>query len=551
MPGMRALSPADLDAIPRLGWVGEPTPITPLPRAAEALGLEWLGVKRDDLLDLPYGGAKPRKLDYVLAAPPFADAPVWSSSGGIGSGSLVALTVAAERLDRRLRAHMFWTPLSEGVTDNLAFTASGPSAIFFYGSRVSMAVCRPAVLLCARESGAPVLPPGATSPRGMIGTVRAGLELAQQIREGAVPTPDRVYVALGSGGTAVGLAVGLALGGVRTEVRAVAVVERLLALGPRIRGLEHAALAELARFGLPAPELPIALTVDHAHAGAAYAHPSVESIAAVDTIAPEGIHLEPVYTGKAMAALCADARAGGLRNVIFWSTVRRALPAPDPAWRDRLPPALRRRLEAPVAALVTRRRVFLGLAAAASVALVVRTTGYAPLPDLHLEVFSTWQARVLLAAAEAILPPDTDGALLAAIPGRIDRYFVGMPPKMKREAKAMLALIEHGTPIGCRLPRFTRLAPADRAAHLATLDARGGRLSQAARGLRDLVMLGFYQQPETWPAIGYDGPRLPRDYDPLGPARTSWPAYDALVARGHFPQAPDAENVALPKGVLR
>jgi len=377
------LTPADFDAIPRLGWVREATPVTSLPATAESLGLSYLGVKRDDLLEPLHGGTKPRKLDYVLAAPPFADAPAWASSGGIGSGSLVALTAAAQKLDRRLRAHMFWTP-------------------------------------CERIAG-------------------------------------------------------------------------------------------------------------------------------------EGVHLEPVYTGKAMAAVIGDARRLGLRNVLFWCTVRRSLPEPDPAWRERLPPALRRRLDDPASARVTRRRVLVGLAAAAAVGVAIRTTGYADLPGFPGEVLSTWHAHVIMAAAEALLPPDTDPAQIAAIPARLDRYLVGMPPKVKREAKAMLALIEHGTtPLGGEIHRLTRIAPAERERYLAGLEAKGGVRSQAYRALRDLVMLGYYQQPSTWRRIHYEGPRVPLSYDPRGPVtmggdppaqpvRVPWPAYDALVAKAG----------ALPKGVLR
>ncbi|XYH95018.1 hypothetical protein ACMHYB_45525 [Sorangium sp. So ce1128] len=59
-----------IDRIPRLGWVGAPSPVAALPRLASALGLDFLGVKRDDLCEPVHGGMKMRKLDYVLAAPP-------------------------------------------------------------------------------------------------------------------------------------------------------------------------------------------------------------------------------------------------------------------------------------------------------------------------------------------------------------------------------------------------------------------------------------------------------------------------------------------------
>jgi D-cysteine desulfhydrase len=387
------------------------------------------------------------------------------------------------------------------------------------------------VVLGGRDGDVPVIPPGATSPLGMMGTVRAGLELAEQIHGGAVPEPDRIYVALGSGGTAIGLAIGLSLGGIRTPVTAVAVVEHLLSAGPRLASLTRDALAELARWGVVAPPGDLPLLVDRDHLGSAYAHPTPASLAACVTLAAEGIDLEPVYTGKAMAAVIADARRLGLRNVLFWSTVRRALPEPAAGWRDKLPPALHRRLDAPPPGRVTRRRVLAGLAAAAAVGVGVRLTGYDDLPGFPGEVLSAWHARVILAAAEALLPPDTDPDVLERIPARLDRYLVGMPPKVKREVKAMLGVIEHGTtPLGHTLHRFTLLAAVERERYLAGLAARGDLYAQVYNGIRDLVMLGCYQQPATWKALGYEGPKLPLDYDPRGPARPAWPVYDALVA---------------------
>jgi D-cysteine desulfhydrase len=525
------LSPSDLDAIPRLDWVRAPTPVTALPGVAASLGLAYLGVKRDDLCEPFHGGNKPRKLEYVLAAAPYADAPVWAAAGGIGSGAVVALTGAARALGRRVEAHLFWTPLSDGVVENLAFTASGPTRIHYYGSRVAMGLRRPSVLIGARTRGVPVILPGATSPRGMIGCVRAGLELAAQVRAGELPEPQRVYVALGSGGTAVGIAMGLVLGGLRTTVAAVAVVERLFATRGRLRALERALRAELSLAGIEAPPGPLPIVLDHDHLGLGYAHPSAESLAACDALATEGIGLEPVYTGKAMSALFADARRLGLREVVFWNTVRRSPIPHDPDWRDRLPAALRRRLEAPAAGLFTRRRVLVTLGGAAAVALAVRITGYPPLPGWSGAVLAPWEAHVLHAAAEALVGDAATAAELAAIPERVDRYLTGMPPSVKREAHAMFAFVEHATtPLGRRLSRLTLLAAPDREAFLAGLEARGGVASQAYRAIRDLCVLGLYQQPSTWPALGYEGPRQPLGYDPRGPERWSWPAYDAMVA---------------------
>src|SRR5262245_31962209 len=56
-----------LDAIPRLGLVGEPTPLTFAPRLSSAYGGPQLLFKRDDLLPVAFGGNKVRSLDFIVA----------------------------------------------------------------------------------------------------------------------------------------------------------------------------------------------------------------------------------------------------------------------------------------------------------------------------------------------------------------------------------------------------------------------------------------------------------------------------------------------------
>jgi D-cysteine desulfhydrase len=135
-----------------------------------------------------------------------------------------------------------------------------------------------------------------------------------------------------------------------------------------------------------------------------------------------------------------------------------------------------------------------------------------------------------------LLPPLPGGRGLRQVAANVDRYLAAMPSEMLRDIHLMFALIEHGTtPLGLRLSRFTRLAPEEREAYLAGLAARGGRLAQAYRGLRDLCMLGYYQEEATWEALGYGGPWISRAPRPRS-AR-----YAALVA----------PSGALPRGTVR
>ncbi len=333
------------DRIPHLGWVTEPSPVDHLPELAQELGLEYLGVKRDDRLGPLAGGNKVRKLDYLLAEPPFKDAPAWRSLGAIGSGHLVAMSMAAQRLGRRLSAHCFWEPPSGNVLENLAFIAGTSHDVAFYPSRLSMAVQRPALLLGAGSELMPVVPPGGSTPAGLVGFVRAGLELAEQVARGELPAPERIYVALGSGGTAVGLATGLRLAGLATEERAVATLEPWLSRRARIDALHARITSYLERAGVTVRDRGASLSVARAHVGGGYGVPTEESLALCAHARLAHLPLEPVYTGKAMAALFAEARLHGLRRVLFWLTThRRPLPEP-PGWRGCLPAALSRRLE--------------------------------------------------------------------------------------------------------------------------------------------------------------------------------------------------------------
>jgi D-cysteine desulfhydrase len=317
----------------------------------------------------------------------------------------------------------------------------------------------------------------------------------------------------------------------------VRVVARAFAGAGRIRGLLRGTARALRAAGLDASAVrasALPLRLDHRHAGPGYAVVTAESLAACAHLQNDGIGLEPVYTGKAMAALFADARAGRVKTALFWQTARREplLHAAD--WRERLPPALARRVRdherGGEPARPSRRRVVVALGAVATAAaLGVRTTGYQPVEGLT--VLASWQAEVVRAAADALLVPTPDEATLADVAARVDRYLVAMPKPVLRDVDLLLGLIEHGTTaLGGYLHRFTALGRTEREAFLSGLATRGGLLAQAYGALRDLCMLGLYQRAAAWPALGYEGPRLPSTYDPRGPERIPWPAYEALRA---------------------
>lgn len=512
--------------LPSVGWITGPSPLTPLPVLARHLGLSSLTVKRDDLLPGLHGGNKLRKLDVLLATPPFQDAPRIASLGAIGSGHLAASAAAAAALGKELDAHMFMEPLSEGVLENLAFVASAPARITFYGSRVEVGLRKPALVMKPVVDGAAMIPPGGTLPAAVAGFARAGFELKAQIDAGELEAPDVIYCALGTAGTAAGLALGLGMAGVKAEIRAVATVERWFATRATMRRVIAGAAAWLRAQGIAADSaqaLPVILV--HRQLGRGYGIPTAQSIAAIEVMRSEGVPGEPVYTGKAFAALLADAarhKAG--QRVLFWNTLRRGPLPHDENWRDKLPPRLSRQLDLATTPSRWSRRLFLlGSVATLGACAAPRFMGYREVGWAG-QVLSSWEAQVLAAAAAVLSGvPELSGLAVAA---NVDRYLVPMPEKTQGEIHQLLALVEHGTtPLALMGARFTRLGKDAREAWLLSLSARGGLLAQAFRGLRDLVMLGTYQEAESWRGLGYGGP-----WPPLNAPELVGAPYEALRA---------------------
>ena len=114
-----------------------------------------------------------------------------------------------------------------------------------------------------------------------------------------MPEPSHVVCAVGTGGTAAGLAVGLGLAGLDTKVLGVVVNDKLR--------LDHSTLMKLASrtahlAGAPVPDRD-RLVVTNDFLGAGYGHPTPESESALQSV--DELRLDPVYTAKAMAAALA------------------------------------------------------------------------------------------------------------------------------------------------------------------------------------------------------------------------------------------------------
>ena len=127
-----------------------------------------------------------------------------------------------------------------------------------------------------------------------------------------------------------------------------------------------------------------------------------------------------------------------------------------------------------------------------------------------LRFLSRKEYAVVTQAAVRILGlPDEAGE---EIGGFIDGILAELPVTSQRQARLMLRVVEHGTHLfDLKAKRFTRLSPSEQDSYLeGWMKSSLGARRVIFRALKTLAALGYYAQPETWDAIGYDGPWLGR-----------------------------------------
>ncbi len=287
-----------------------PTPVHPLPRLAKALGLEadQLWVKREDLTGLAGGGNKARKLRHFVAEALSGGYRMLVTGGGPQSNH-ARMTAAAAAMNGLECVLVLRRPENEDLSGNLLLDRMLGARIHWVDPMPFAALNQSIVdLAAAQEQKAYPIPIGGSSLLGAQAYAEVARELTDQL------TFDLAVVANGSGGTQAGLAAGL---GDHARVAGVNVGAQD-GIDAFVTGLATEAAHSL---GLPTPNG--AAQIDHSQVGQAYGVPTAEcQEALLLTARSEGLLLDPVYTGKAMAGLIAWARRGRLdgKRVVFVHT---------------------------------------------------------------------------------------------------------------------------------------------------------------------------------------------------------------------------------------
>lgn len=272
-------------------------------------------VKRDDLTGEPYGGNKVRKLERLLADALDRGADTIITTGAAGSHHVLATSLYARRVGLAVHGVMVPQKKTPHVEATLRATVAAGPEIHAVRVHLAVAPAMAALSLRLRAQGKKpyIIGPGGSETPGVIGYVEAGLELATQLLETKSAEPDAIYVALGSGGTACGLALGLAVAGVMTPVVAVRVLPKGVVPHAWLASLVRGATERLRSLDDRFPdvsELALAnLTIDDAEIGKGYGIPTPSGREAGRLAADiGGIELDPTYTEKAFASLVRAAR---------------------------------------------------------------------------------------------------------------------------------------------------------------------------------------------------------------------------------------------------
>lgn len=324
---------------PRMSVALLPTPLHPLDRLRATLGrtAPRIYVKRDDLTGLALGGNKSRKLEYLLADAQHRGCDTVITCGAAQSNHALQTAMAARKFGFEVRCVLYGAPPPpDRVAGNVLLHRWLGTPIRWVTMRDGETRREQALRRGLREEAEAVriagrtpyvIPTGGSTAVGALGYVRAMGEMLQQIPPDVAGTVRALFFASGSGGTHAGIVVGARITGFTGTIIGVEIDP----IPPDATGISpfHRAIVALANetarlLGLPEDLQSHDIVLEPAYAGPAYGVATPEGEEAIRLLArTEGILLDPVYTGKAFAALLGAVRAGHFRpdeSVIFWHT---------------------------------------------------------------------------------------------------------------------------------------------------------------------------------------------------------------------------------------
>jgi len=316
----------NLSRFPRRNYTSHPTPIEDVQRFSKAVGGPNIYIKRDDLLGLTGGGNKTRKLEYLVADALGQGADTLITCGAVQSNHCRLTLSAAVKEGLKCRL-----VLEERVPGSYIADASGNNFLFRLlgvekieviegGSDMQAAMQKVSEDLSKEGRRGYIIPGGGSNPIGATGYVSCAQEIQSQLRTSGINI-DWIVVASGSSGTHAGLVTGF--WGCEMSVPIVGInvsrdkEEQEELVYTLVKDLEN-------HIGIKEPISKEKITCFGDYWRPMYSVLNKQTVEAVNLLAKtEGILLDPVYTGKAMAGLIDLSRKGYFKerdNVLFVHT---------------------------------------------------------------------------------------------------------------------------------------------------------------------------------------------------------------------------------------
>lgn len=306
-----------LARFPRRRYTPGPTPIEPMPHLSKRLGGPELWIKRDDLLGLAGGGNKTRKLEFLVADALAHGADTLITVGAVQSNHCRLTLAAAVREGLKCRLvleeRVPGSYRADASGNNLLFDLLGVERIAVVPAGADLAAAMQAELDDLARAGRRgyAIVGGGSNPLGALGYVACAEELLAQSFDRGI-TFDHIVVASGSAGTHAGLLVGLGGANADIPVTGINVRRRRAEQEANVHALAEATAAFVGGGGGVPRSAVVALD---RWVGPGYSQPTPEMVEAVRLLAStEGVLLDPVYTGKAMAGLIGLVREGAFAH---------------------------------------------------------------------------------------------------------------------------------------------------------------------------------------------------------------------------------------------
>lgn len=308
--------PDFLEKHPRANLIQVPAIIHKLPRLSFNLGQE-IYVLREDLTGFALGGNKTRKVDYLFGDALAQKATTVVTLKATSFSRNAAAAAAACGID--FHVVLPGTELEQNPLSQALFMQWGTKIHYEPEGVDALADCQERVVssLKAQGKNVYVMHPGGSNSIGALSYVKVFQEILDFSNRSGIYFSHIIH-STSSAGTQAGLVVGQCIGRNNTKIIGISAALNASDQSERVYEL---ALSTSQMIGTTVDKAKV--IVDDNFVGPGYAQASKEGEKAAKLFTRlEGILLDPVYTGKAAAALLDYSKSGMLKNgnVLFIHT---------------------------------------------------------------------------------------------------------------------------------------------------------------------------------------------------------------------------------------